>query len=149
MSKQNLNERSAVTALLQLSGKITIKQARDVLKSRGLMPAAEDIIEEGELDYTRGILQKTREYKDSDGNKAGFVHLFERLKDGSKADYWKKPGDMTIRESVQDLTYWHRYRTKGEQRLRERFDLYARIHGRKRLLKKVPVELQGEFALAE
>jgi Meiotically up-regulated gene 113 len=61
--------------------------------------------------------------------KEGYVHLFEYLEDGTKAEYWQRPEDTTPVEAVQDLYSWKDYGGAGKQVLDERFGFYIARHG--------------------
>jgi hypothetical protein len=143
--RQNLLERSAVIAINELDGEVSARAGFNHLKSKGLVPSDEDFIEEGQLEWIRGIFQKSGRYTNTEGTgKFEWAHITVRLDDGSKKEYYKKVRQTTIEEAIQDLEYWHKYTKSGIRKLRKRYDQYCKIHGKRKIQRRLTFDIPAE-----
>jgi hypothetical protein len=138
VTRQNLREREIAMALNELTGKITIRQARDHLKQRGFLPFDDDSRDQWELERARKLLQRARKYDNgSETGKIEFISLFETLEDGRKSEYYRKAEECTIDEAVQHLEYWNKYRRVADNRLRYYYRIFSKTHGRRKIQRRL------------
>jgi hypothetical protein len=142
MTRQNLREREIAMALDELTGKITIRQARDHLKRKGFLGFDDDDQDLWELERTRKLIQRSRKFTNkSESGTVEFINLFETLEDGTKFEYYRKAEECSIDEAVQHLEYWNKYARVADARIRHYLKIFGKVHGRRKIQRRLTFTL--------